>query len=291
MQFGAGDWFLITIRNKLKAIRRATGDAFSASKGYDARKPLSYRRRKTIEKYYEKLVELTSSPHKVFTPPKGWKNETFSYTTQNGFPRFKQAYIHTIDESASYEYALQRDRPRGSRFVVRNRTTGQEFYHIPATAFLSYNGPIDADFAEWLEEVQGEEISELDDVSYYEYVLEYYGADAEFYLIQAGESYVWGSGGGKRKCAEKIALILENYDDTLFASNSESRVSHWFRGVTAFTDRFSILPRMGAAIKKRAQWKRDNKLKIADGVKYRIMRDGAIGRYVDGALVERIYPG
>lgn len=282
------------IRNKLKALRKLT-TGFDAAHGYDLRKPLTRARIRTIDKYFDKLGELTGGPHQMFAIPKDQKNEAFQYTGQKGFPRFNRIIVHKTDASAEYEASFDKLRPRGSRFFLTDRRTGQRHFHIPASAFLSWGHIPSEDFVRWLEDVKGETVEELEEVSFYEYVLEYYGGDSEFFLIKAGESYMWGSGGPLRNTAKKIQEIINNYDERMFASNSPHNYRSWFKGVVGFTDRYDIYPRIGKALKARREFKQKYKLFSksypgAKEVRMRIMRDGAIGVYVDGVLVDRHYP-
>ena len=286
------------VRRKLLALRKVTRD-FDAAHGYNLNKDLSKKRIATIERYWTKFMELTNKPHIEFAPPKGWKREAYKYATQESYPRFNLAYIPKVDEAAPLEFSLSKNRPRGSRFTVTDTRNGQRYYHIPSTVFLNKDHKPDLAFVRWLTEVQGEDVSLLKDELFYQYAIEYYSGDAEFYLIKAGESYMWGSGGGAPNVAKKIDLILNNYGQYLFDGSpgfdpndkNSHHYNNWFRGVTAFTDRYTVLPLIGEAKRKFRKRRAELHIKTPENTTYRILSDGSIGIFVDGRYTgERNYP-
>jgi hypothetical protein len=281
---------LTNIRNKLEALRKLT-TGFDAAHGYDLRKPLTRSRIRTIEKYHAKLMELTNRPHILYAPKKGEKNEAFEYTTQKGYPRFRRAIIYTPDPTARITFSIDRARPRGSRFVATNRKTGQRHYHIPARAFLAWDHIADADFVAYLEE-QGEDISELDEASFYQYVIEYYSdGEASFYMIMAGESFMWGSAGGAEKVAKKVDTIINNYGANVFdaSDKNSSYYGNWFRGVMAYSDHTDAVPIIERGFRGYRDYMRKYNLMGDKKVKYRMLDypPYTYGRYVDGVLTER----
>lgn len=275
-------------RSLLTYVRRYTGDHFTSKNGYDARKPLNFGQRMAILKYAEKIDELLSKPVTEYRPKRGEKTEAFEYTGQKGFRFFDVALVHTPDTSAEFEFKLDKSRPKGSRFVPTNKKTGQRYYHIPAKVFLDPDNLPD-DFNEWLTE-QGIWVDDLSEDELNAYIIQFYAEDAEFYLIQAGESYMWGAGGGADAVAAKVSLILNNYGPSMFAANDRksSYYGNWFRGVTGFTNRFDIVPSIGEAQRRRRE--RAAKYKISVDRKWRQLKDGSFGLFENGRMIERMWP-
>lgn len=266
------------IRKKLAEVRKVTGDKFSAKKGYDLRKPLSRRRIKTIEKYYDALIELTRVPHKEYVPRKGEKSEAFSYTGQTSYPRFDRAFIPILDPEIKTAYVLDKNRPKGSRFVVVNKSNGQTFYHIPAETFLAVQ---DEDL-----EAEG-----LEPEDYFEDVLREYADDAQLFLINANSAYMWGSSGQHSSIASKIAELFRNYGSDNFNRNdpNSSHFSNWFNGVTAFTRAADAYP----LIRERYlhNEKRKEERHIQTDANIRVLKSGDIGWFEKGRLIRTLpYP-
>lgn len=257
----------------LRLVRRYTGDAFSAANGYDLRKPLNFGQRMAILRYANRIVELTSQPHVTYRPKRGQKTEAFSYTNQKGWSKFDTAIIHAPDASAKLVFDIDKRRPRGSRFVVTNSNTGQRYYHIPARAFLGFD----------------EEDEDLSETEFYEGVLRDYAEDAEFFLIEAGESYMWGAGGGHAAVANKLEKIIQNYGSSNFSANDKnsSHYRNWFRGVTGYTNRFDIVPQIGQALQR--QRERGEKYGIDPTRRFRRLKDGSIGEFRNGNLLGRFW--
>lgn len=259
------------IRKKLEALRRVSNDGFSPAKGYDMRKPLSRSRIRTIEKYYDKLRELESRPHIRYKPKRGEKTEVFEYTGQKGMPKFNVGFVHKPNPEAKLKFTIDKSRPKGSRFVPLDTKTQQRYYHIPANVFLMADDAIFPD------------------------IIRHYAPDAEFFLIQAGEAYMWGAGGGPDKVSEKINKILTNYGASMFNANDRksSYYGNWFRGVTGFTDRYDSFPMMSEAADRARKRRQKYKLKEpAPGereLKYRMLKDGSVGTFQNGELIARGY--
>lgn len=275
------------VRKLLPLIRRYTGDHFTPANGYAMNKPLNFGQRMAVLKYAEKIAELTAKPFVTYRPKRGEKTEAFSYTGQSGFKYFDRAIIHKPDPNAELTFTIDRKRPKGSRFVPVNKKTGQRFYHIPANVFLDPDF-LPSEFLTWLED-QGEDVEEIAEDVLFEYLLEWYSGDAEFYLIQAGESYMWGAGGSKEAVAEKIQTIINNYGPSLFNANDKksSYYGNWFKGVTAFTNRFDAFPMIAEAQKRKRE--RAEKYKLKGDAKWRVLKDGSFGRFEGGKLTERLY--
>lgn len=266
------------IRKKLEEIRKVTGSYFSAKNGYDLRKGLSKRRIKTIEKYYEVLEDLTSREHVEYKPRKGEKREAFAYSGQSHTPRFDRAFIHKVDPDADLTFVLDKHRPKGSRFISYNKKTGQSYYHIPADAFL---GVQDDDLEEAGEEAE----------DFYEDVLREYAEDAELFLINAGNNYMWGSSGQHNAVAKKVADLFRNYGAGNFDPTDKNShfYGNWFNGVTAFTRAADAYP----LIRERytANEKRKEERHILTDDKIRVLRSGDLGLFRNGRLYQTVRRG
>lgn len=262
-------------KRALARVRRyATG--FDAASGYDARKPLNFGRRMAIHKYAKKLDELLAHPVEFYTPKKKERREVFAETGQQRMPRFKVAIVQKPPTPAKFKIKYDVTRPRGSRLVAEDRETHQEYFHISGEVFLDYDYLAD----------------DLAATEAYAQIIEEYAPNAEFFLIQAGESYMWGSalgsGGSRTGVADKISQIFRNYSSDMFDANNKnsSYYGNWFRGVTAFTSRYTAVPAIAAGIKKQAEYRA--KYKTTEE-KYRMLKDGSIGVFKDGRLIKRAY--
>lgn len=263
------------IRKQIEEVRRFTGDAFTSKNGYDLRKPLNFGRRMAVLKYYRKIEELISGPYQEYRPrTKQEKRSAFEYTGQNGYNKFSKAIISKISPSHDYTFSVDKSRPRGSQFVVTDKVSGQRYYHISAQVLLN---------AEEEAHENGENPNE-----YIEAVIEQYAEDANFFLIQAGESYMWGSAGGAEQVADKISLILQNYGASMFQANDKrsSYYGNWFRGVTAFTRRQDAYPLIAAGLRKKRE--RMEQYHLGES-KFRRLKDGSIGEFRNGALLRRFF--
>lgn len=287
------------LRQMVRVLRNHTG-GFDSRDGYGLNQKFNGGKARAIRRYYNKLSEIMARPVTHYFPKtRKEKREAFEFTGQTGFPKFDVALVHKPDENAEWKFELDETRPKGSQFVPYNVATGQRFYHIPSKAFLDIE-TLPADFLAWLAEEYGEDphdlVEEDNDTQLFERLIEYYANDADFFLIQAGESYMWGAGGGREKVAEKIRKIIRNYGPNLFNANDtkSSYYGNWFRGVTAFTSRYDILPQLGSARQARKEFAEKYKIKMftdeGDEIRYRVHKDGAIARYVNGNLTERRYP-
>lgn len=256
----------------LRLVRRYTGDAFSPQNGYDLRKPLNFGQRMAVLRYANKINELTSQNHVLYKPKRGEKTEAFSFTGQSGWRKFNVAIVHAPNVKAKLSFEVDKSRPRGSRFIAIDRRNGQRYYHIPAKVFLD-----------------AEEEEDLSETEAYQQILEDYAADADIFLINAGESYMWGAGGGHEQVAKKIQAIFQNYGDSMFsaANKNSSHYSNWFRGVTGWTDFNDIRPAMADAFRKKRE--RAEKYHIDTKHKYRRLRDGSIGQFRDGELLDKFW--
>lgn len=269
----------VSLSDKLRTIRRVTGKAFSTERGYDLRKGISKARARTIDKYYEMLVELTARPHQVITPPKGAKREAFEFTGQKKHPRFTKAFVHTPDPDAAYRYELDRARPKGSRFVQVNRITGERMWHIPAEVFIDVA-------AEYGEDIFAE--GEEPDGSFFSEVIREYGEDGEVYVIQNGNYHMWGTAGTPDSVGDELAKLFRNYGAQMF--NERDRNSHWignwFRGVEVFSDAYDFQPYFEDRV--RAQARRAEARGSTSTQKIRRLKSGDIGLFDRGRLIQTI---
>jgi len=263
------------IRKKLEAVRAVTGDAFSARKGYDLRKPLSKRRIKTIEHYYEVLLDLTSRSHVVYTPKKGEKMEAFEFTGQTGMPRFTKAFVHKVDPDAQMAFVVDKTRPKHSRFVAFNRKNGQAHYNVPASAFIDEQ---DDDL-----EAQG-----IDPGEHYADILREYAPDAEMFMIAAGPHYMWGSAGQHEMVGQKVADLFRSYGAGQFDPGDKNShyFGNWFNGVKAYTRAQDAFPYMRERV--RADTIRREERHITTPEKYRVLRSGDIGVFLNGRLIRSV---
>lgn len=258
-------------------MRRFTGDRFSAAKGYDLRKPMSRARMRTIGKYFDMITELTSTPHKIIIPAKGTKRETFEFTGQIHHPKFVRAIIRVPDPEARYSFGIDRERPKGSRFVMINRRTRERSWHIPAAVFLDENENL---------------YDEDEDVApeFFEAVLEEYAERGEVYLIEAGDFHMWGSAGHIRRVSEKLSDLFKQYgagNFDPFDKNSHF-VGNWFRGIQVYSDARDFRPYLEDRVA--AEGRRLQERGLAPFTHFRILRSGAIGRFYQGRLMETL-PG
>lgn len=251
-------------KEQLRAIRRFTGEAFSRERGYDARKKPNFGQRMAVLKYARKLDELMSRPVVFYKPKRGEKTAAFEYTGQRGYNKFDTAIVHKPNDAADLEFGIDRSRPKGSRFVVTDRRNGQQYIHIPANAFLTV------------------------DPSEYAAIIREYAPDAEFFMIEAGENYMWGAGGGAQKVGEKIKQILEQYGSNMFDANdhNSSHWRNWFRGVTGFTDHRDALAHI--EVRHAAEKAFNAKYKIPENalkVKRRTSKHGRIALFANGRFL------
>lgn len=263
------------IRAKLDLIRRYTGRKFSAANGYDARKPLSKKRLKTIDRYFNLVNDLTARSHKIYRPKKGEKNEAFEFTGQKGYSYFSHAIVHSPDPAAKYTFKIDKARPKGSRFVVINKTSGERSYHIPAEPF-------------WM--IQDEDENGEPDYlsSEFEDILQEYAEGAELFMINAGDYHMWGSAGGARRVAEKLADLMKQYGSDNFDEydRHSHHIDNWFKGVTAYSYIEEAWPYITE--RSRAQVKRNEERGNDGRLKARILRNGNFGAFIDGKLAYEV---
>lgn len=223
------------------------------------------------------ILELTARPHKIIVPVKGTKKETFEFTGQNKHPKFVKAIIHTPDPNARYIFAIDKTRPKGSRFTVINRRTHERSWHVPARVFLDENENLyDED-----EEIPAE---------FFEDVLTEYAERGEVYLIEAGEHHMWGSAGHIPRVAEKLSDLFKQYGAGNFDATDRNShfIGNWFRGVQVFSDARDFMPYAQDRI--RAEAKRLTEYGLDPFTKFKILKTGAIGRFYKGQLVQTFDP-
>lgn len=261
-------------KEQLKLIRPLTGGFFGASRGYALNRQPNFGQRMAVLKYARVVEELISVPVEIYSPKNAAELlDVLEETGQRkGFKRFKKAIVPKPPTPDDVDYSYDKKRPKGSRLVATSRKTGRRYYHIPADEFLDYDVSVD---------------NEEFDTSVYEDIIREYAPDAEFFLIQAGESYMWGSalgdGGSLEGVADKIGQIFRNYSASMFDANDKnsSYIGNWFRGVTAFTSRYDAVERMRDALIRQAEFR--NKFRTTKE-RFRVTRDGQVRRFEDGVL-------
>lgn len=271
------------LSDKLRIVRKFTGHRFGPGRGYDARKSLSRSRQRTINKYYEIVRELTDRPHKIIVPKKGQKRETFSFTGQLHMPKFVKAIIVVPDAGAQYKFFMDKQRPKGSRFTMINRRTGEKSWHIPASAFLDEN--------ELLYEEDQDNPPE-----FFQAVLEEYAVGGQVYMIEAGEYHMWGSAGTVETISQKISELFKQYSAGVFDANDANShfVGNWFRGIQVYSPTEAAVY-MGERAEHEAKRIREFNEKAGGNVmqfgrRFRLLKSGDIGEFVFGKLVHVHHP-
>lgn len=264
--------------DKLRIVRKFTGDRFGPGRGYDARKPLSRSRQKTINKYYELIRELTDRAHKIIVPKKGEKRETFSFTGQLKFPKFVKAIIVIPDGASQYRFFLDKERPKGSRFTMINRRTGEKSWHIPASVFLDEN------------ELLYDE-DEDNPPEFFQAVLEEYAVGGQVYMIEAGEYHMWGSAGTTETISIKLSELFKHYSAGIFDALDKNShfIGNWFRGIQVYAPS-EAARYMDERAEHEAKRIRDFNEKAGGNVmqfgrRFRVLKSGDIGEFVFGKLV------
>jgi hypothetical protein len=272
---------LTDLSDKLRTVRKYTGDRFGVARGYDARKKMSRARTRTINKYYEMIVGLTDRPHKIFIPKKGQKRETFAYTGQIHAPKFVKAIVVVPNAEDKFTFSINKDMPKGSRFVVQNRRTKERSWHIPASVFLDEN-----------EQLYDE--NEDIEAAFFEAVLEEYAerGDNLVYMIEANEHHMWGAAGGIPTVAAKLSDLFKQYSAGVFDARDKNShfIGNWFRGVQVFGHDEGVNYQM-----ERAQHTSDkiDEFNARAGVvvkrwgeHHRLLKSGDIGIFIQGKLVQ-----
>lgn len=227
-------------REDLRLIRQYTGSHFTSKNGYSLNKPLNRGQKAWITRYANKVKELSNGPVVTLKPKKTDKQVVLEETGQSKLRFFDTAIIPRPPTPATVKYELDRTRPMGSQLVATDVNSGQQYYHIPPELFL-----------------ESDEI----DTEFYEDVIREYAENASFFLIKAGESFMWGSGLGKggtlSGVAEKVASIFRNYSSAMFDANDKnsSYYGNWFRGITAFTSAADAIPAMREALQRKAEYR------------------------------------
>lgn len=259
------------LSEKLKIVRQFTGDRFSAAKGYDLRKGVSKARARTISKYFDMVMELTSRPHKIIVPARGAKRETMEYTGQIHHPKFVKAIVHTPDPAARYSFSIDKTRPKGSRFILTNRRTKEKSWHIPARVFLDEN------------EFLYDEDEDIDPQFFADVIVEY-GERGEVYVIEAGDFHMWGAAGHVERVSNKLADLFKQYGAGNFDpfDKNSHHIKNWFRGVQVYGDARDFSPYLDNRV--RAEAKRIQERGISPFTKIRGLRSGDIGVFYQGQL-------
>lgn len=266
-------------KDQLKLVRQFTGDFFSTSRGYSPKIEPNFGQRMAVLKYARLVEERLNVPSEIYTPKKReiLKDVLEEVQMSKGYRHFTRAIIPKPPTPDAVKYSYDPKRPKGTRLVATSTKTKRRYYHIPAEAFL-------------IEDLLAD--NEEFDPQFYEDIIEQYAEDAQFFLIQAGESFMWGSalgtGGSRRGVAEKIMHIFRNYSADMFNANdtNSSYVGNWFRGVTAFTDARDALPVLEKGLTRQAEFRAKFKM---GPEKYRRLKDGSIGVFRDGVFIRRFW--
>ncbi len=299
---------MFTFRQQLEIVRQYTGDAFYTKNGYRLNKVPNFGQRMAVLKYFNKIKELSSTETVTYTPKKGEKTEVFQYTGQTGYRKFNKAIIKKISPEQDLKFTFDKRKPKGQRFVVTDKQTGRIYMHIPARFFMLEIDDYDPDFWPFVAyeySLEGEDENDVLDQAYdlvealpeeasaalyFDFIIAKHTGEAQFFLIESGESYMWGSGGQRQQIAHKLVELFKTYSATNFDANDKrsSYYGNWFRGVTAFTSRYDVLPRIGQALKKRREYR--EKWKQHPSQNYRKLKNGLIGVFENGRLINTIVP-
>lgn len=271
---------------QLKKVRRFTGDNFSAARGYDARKPLNFGQRMAILKYARKIDELTARPFVEYKPKRGEKTEAFNYTGQKGWRKFDRAIVYHPAPKHKLTFEIDKRLPPGHRFTVIDKgepgkpRAPSRYFNVPIKYFL----------------VEGWEQHFDSFEDFVRAVMEQYAPEAELFLIQTADNYLFGSAGGIEQFATKLDQIFNNYGSDKFDPNNKnsSHYRNWLTGVKAFTSRFDILPEIGEGIRRRERNRerllRPDQVQFIKsqglwGMKIRRLRNGKYGVFQDGKFL------
>lgn len=285
------------LRDQLRIVRRYTGDKFSDDRGYDAgsakREGMSRARIRTVERYFNRIQELSDRPHRVYgggrdKPTKSgsaWrpheKREAFAFTGQKGFPRFQVAIIPIPVPTDPYAFDLDMTRPEGSRFVMVNQRTGERSWHIPVEVFVWENPQL------WDED-------EALEAEFFEDVLDRYAEKGprHTYVIEAGEYHMWGSSGKIPKVAEELAKLFKNYGAGNFDAYDRNShfIGNWFRGVQVYSNPDEFAAYAMRQAEKRAKFYRERRPGMDPFTRYRGLNDGSLGVFNRGELIQRVRP-
>lgn len=274
---------LSDLGSKLRLVRRFTGDRFSAKRGYDMRGKMSKARQKTIARYFQVIQELTAKPHIVITPPKGGKLEAFEYTGQRGHSKFVKAIVTLPDPGGRYKFEIDRLRPKGSRFILINRTTREKSWHIPADVFYDVEPDLGFDLDEDLPP------------EFFADIIEEYGYPGRIYMIEAGEHHMWGDAGPPARVGAKLAQLFVQYGAGHFDSSDRNShfIGNWFRGVSVFHQADAITygqSRFAERARSRAERRAQGLTVLPTGHKWRPMINGMLGEFINGEWTGRQKP-
>lgn len=228
-------------------------------------------RGRTINRYYEAILELTSRPHKLYVPKRGEKREAFEYTGQKHLPRFTKAIIGTPDDSARYTFGLDKYRPKGSRFTVTNRRTRERSWHIPAHVFLDEN--------EHLYD------SDIDiDPEFFRAIIEEYAVKGQVYMIEAGDFHMWGDSGEPAHVAKKLATLFKQYGAGNFDpfDRNSHFIGNWFRGIQVFGQDDAVLYH---GERQRFNKHRTTEWGLRPQEHFRELRSGDIAHFYRGKII------
>lgn len=258
----------------LKLIRPYTGKNFSTAKGYNGSKRTSVRRARTVARYANITEELLSRDHVIYVPPKQVKKEAFIYTGQEDFRQFTKAIVFRPAKGSKLDFAVDADRPEGSRFTVTNRKTGETSWHIPDTPFWD----IVPEYDEGLEDFNPE---------HFERVLRDHAEDGDTFMIQAGDHHMWGSAGNLERVGEKLADLFAQYGDNNHDPNNSNshNIKNWFRGITVYSNDDELRPYLQERGEARVKALREAELPVHNyTIRLRLLRDGSIGLYIGGRM-------
>lgn len=258
---------MASYKQQLKIVRQYTGDAFKAARGYDMRNAPNFGKKMAVLKYYRKVQSLMSSETVVYTPKRGEKAEAFNYTGQTGFRKFVKAIVRKISPDQDLSFEIDKTMPRGHRFTAVDNNTGRRYWNLPARLFMD-------DTLDWQQ---------------FSKIIKEYAPEAEFFLIQAGETYMWGAGGGPDAIAQKLAEVFRNYSAKQFDAHDKnsSYYGNWFGGISGFTSRFDVMPRIATALQNRRNYR--EKYRMHPTRSYRRLNNDMMGVFENGTLIS-IHP-
>lgn len=242
---------------------------------------MSKSRLRTIDKYFNLILELTDRPHRIYRPKKGEKREAFEFTGQKSHPRFTVAIVPVPIENDPYTFYLDKSRPKGSRFVMQNRRTRERSWHIPAEVFVDEDPELFDDDADI-------------DPGFFEAVLEQYAEQGprHTYVIEAGEYHMWGASGRIPKVSAKLADLFKEYGSDRFDRFDKNShwIGNWFRGVQVYTNPDEFATYAMRQAEKKATYLRERP-GLDPFTKYRALKSGDIGMFVRGKLTQVVPTG
>jgi len=239
-----------------------------------------------VLKYYDKLQSLTSHPFFIYRPKRGEKTEVFRATGQKGYRKFDVGFIPKINPNATLSVSIDRSRPVGSRMVLTDTRSSkrQRYYSIAPDIILNAVERADEDGAAA--------------VDYIAEVLDEYSDDANFYMIRAGEYFMWGAargdGGHLDRVSERIYQLMNDYGANNFDAHDKNShyFGNWFNGVMAFTSAQDAYPLMAERARARDEYLEKRFQKVTELTRRLRFRKGKGGKwliFLDGKYIGVAY--